>query len=398
VTELAIAGEFTFTRLEKVIFGAGSVSKLGAELDRRELKRAVVVTGKSLGASKLLDSVTGALGARCAAVFRGISQHAPMATVRALTDELRRISADVVVSFGGGSPIDASKVAIASILNGRDMTLESGKLDWSHAMAPRDARTALTHIAIPTTLSAAEYTPAGGTTNEANRVKQGVVDARLQPAVIINDPALTLATPDWLWVATGMRALDHAVEAIYSNRHQAFTDTLAAEAIRLLFRHLPASIGTQGDEQLAHRGHCQTAAWFSLYGAINVRLGISHALGHKIGPTWNVPHGVTSCITLPHGMRFMADVAPQRFALIAHALGIDFDPADPRPAARACADRVAAFIAQFDVPHSLREAGVPRTEVSRIVAPVRDEVSFAGVVDRPVTADEIAKLLDAAYG
>ncbi len=391
-------GEFSFTRLQKVIFGAGSIVKLAGELDRRGAARAVVVTGKSLGASKLLDQVTGALGPRCVSVFKGISQHVPMRAVRALTDELRRQRADAVVSFGGGSPIDASKVAIASILNGRDMTLEGGELDWSQAFAPRDSKQALLHIAIPTTLSAAEYTPAGGTTNEETRVKRGVIDARLQPAVIINDPALTVETPDWLWVATGMRALDHAVEAIYSTRHQDFTDTLAARAIRLLFAHLPGSIGEPASARLAQRGHCQMAAWFSLYGAINVRLGISHALGHKIGPTWDVPHGVTSCITLPHAMRFMAEVAPQRFEPIAEALDVAFDPLNPRPAALICADRVAAFIAQFDVPHSLREAGVAYGEVARIVGPVHEEINFAKVVDRPVTGAEVAKLLDAAYG
>jgi alcohol dehydrogenase class IV len=131
------AGEFSFTRLEKVIFGAGSIAKVGQELDRRGLTRAVVVTGKSLGASSLLDQVTGALGARCAGVFKGISQHVPMQSVRALTEELRRLAADAVVSFGGGSPIDAGKVAIASILNGRDMTLAGGELDWRRAAASR---------------------------------------------------------------------------------------------------------------------------------------------------------------------------------------------------------------------------------------------------------------------
>jgi alcohol dehydrogenase len=330
-------------------------------------------------------------------VFKGISQHVPMQSVRDLTEELRRLEADAVVSFGGGSPIDASKVAIASILNVRDMTLAGGELDWARAMAPRGNQSALLHAAVPTTLSAAEYTPAGGTTDEATRVKRGVLDARLQPAIIINDPNLTLATPDWLWVATGMRALDHAVEAIYSTRHQLFTDALAAKAIRLLFAHLPGSIRSTGDAQLAHRGYCQMAAWFSLYGAINVRLGISHALGHKIGPTWNVPHGVTSCITLPHGMRFMAEIAPERFEPIAEALGVTFDAADPKPAALTCADQVAAFIAGFEVPNSLRKAGVKREEVVRIVGPVQEEVNFAGVVDRPVTVEEIAALLDAAY-
>ncbi len=390
-------GEFSFTRLEKVIFGAGCLAKIGHELDRRGLVRAVVVTGKSLGASSLLDQVTSALGGRCAGVFKGISQHVPMQAVRALTEELRRLEADAVVSFGGGSPIDASKVAIASILNGRDMTLAGGELDWSQAMAPRGHQTALLHVAVPTTLSAAEYTPAGGTTDEVTRVKRGVLEARLQPAVVINDPALTLATPEWLWVATGMRALDHAVEAIYSTRHQLFTDALAAKAIRLLFAHLPGSIRSSGEEQLAHRGYCQMAAWFSLYGAINVRLGISHALGHKIGPTWNVPHGVTSCITLPHGMRFMAAIAPERFEPIAEALGLAFDAANPKPAALACADRVATFIAGFEVPNSLKKAGVKREDVARIVHSVKEEVNFAGVIDRPVTVDEIGRLLDAAY-
>jgi alcohol dehydrogenase len=140
------------------------------------------------------------------------------------------------------------------------------------------------------------------------------------------------------------------------------------------------------------------AAWFSLYGAINVRLGISHALGHKIGPTWNVAHGVTSCITLPHGMRFMAGIAPQRFEGIAEALGIDFDSGNPKPAALACADRVADFIAQFDVPNTLRKAGVKREDVAAIVGPIHEEINFAQVVDRTVTVDEIAGLLDAAYG
>jgi alcohol dehydrogenase class IV len=315
------AGEFSFTRLEKVIFGAGSIAKVGHELDRRGLMRAVVVTGKSLGASGLLDQVTGALGARCAGVFKGISQHVPMQSVRALTEELRRLEAGAVVSFGGGSPIDASKVAIASILNGRDMTLAGGELDWSQAMAPRGHQTPLLHVAIPTTLSAAEYTPAGGTTDEATRVKRGVLDARLQPAVIINDPVLTLATPDWLWVATGIRALDHAVEAIYSTRHQLFTDALAAKAIRLLFAHLPGSIRSTGDEQLAHRGYCQMAAWFSLYGAINVRLGIMRSATRSARPgmcrtgSRHVSPCGTGCGSSPRLRRSASSRLPTRSAL-----------------------------------------------------------------------------------
>jgi len=336
------------------------------------------------------------MGSRCAAVYKGAQQHVPLTTVRELVAEMKRADADCLVSFGGGSPIDTAKVAASAILTGREPGGEqiTGLYGGD---APANANRDLVEIAIPTTLSAGEYTPAGGVTDESTRIKGGVVDPRLQPRTIINDPALTLETPSWLWVATGMRALDHAVEASYSTRRQLIADTLAAKAIALLIEHLPASIKTTGEAQLAHRGYCQTAAWFSIFGGLNTRFGISHALGHQIGPKWDVAHGVTSCITMPHAMRFMAEIAPQRFGSIAEGLGVRFDSANPRQAALECADRVAKFIAQFDVPHTLKDAGVPRNEIGQIAGTVLEEVERARVVDRPVTREEIVSLLEAAY-
>jgi alcohol dehydrogenase len=393
----APAGEFNYTRLEKVIFGPGTIKAIARELDKRGLKRAVIVTGKSLGASKLLDRVTGALGERCAAVYKGVAQHVPAPGVRALVAEMKRVNADCLISFGGGSPIDAAKVAAESILTDSDATKAAEGLAFDKAHARADTSRDLIHIAVPTTLSAGEYTPVGGVTDENTLVKNGVVDPRLQPRVIINDPELTVETPEWLWVATGMRSLDHAVEAIYSIRHQMIADTLAAKAIKLLFEHLPASIKTKGAESLAHRGHCQTAAWFSIFGGMNTRFGISHALGHQIGPKWDVPHGVTSCITMPHVMRFMADLAPQRFGPIADGLGVKFSEGNARAAALECADRVAQFIAQFDVPHSLKAAGVSEGDLGQIAEPVWNEVEHSKVVDRPVNREEIVSLLQSAY-
>ncbi len=390
-------GEFNFTRLERVIFGPGKVDSLGRELERRGLSKAVIVTGKSLGSSKLLDKVTGALGTRCAAVFKGSQQHVPLGTVGELVGEIKRVDADCLISFGGGSPIDTAKVAAEAILTGRNPGEGARHIDFGGANSKTDAGRDLVEIAVPTTLSAGEYTPAGGVTNESTKIKGAVIDPRLQPRTVINDPVLTLETPTWLWVATGMRALDHAVEAIYSIRHQLISDTLAAKAIALLFEHLPASIRTQGADQLAHRGYCQMAAWLSIFGGMNTRFGVSHALGHQIGPKWDIAHGVTSCITLPHVMRFMADIAPQRFGPITEGLSVRFDPSNPKPAALECADRVAKFIAQFDVPHSLKEAGAPHGEITQIAGTVLDEVERSKVVDRPVTREEIVSLLEAAY-
>ena len=395
--ERAPQGEFAFTRLEKVVFGPGRLAELGPELARRGLQRAVVVTGKSLGASPQLARVTAAMDGRCTGVFAGAAQHAPTKTVRELTAELLRLDADAVISFGGGSPIDTAKVAAASVMNGRDMTLEAGELRLDKAFAATaGGGRELVHIALPTTLSAGEYTPGGGATDQASRVKRATLDPRLQPKVVINDPELTLATPDWLWASTGMRALDHAVEAAYSIRHQPFVDALAAKAIRLLVDHLPASLSAEGEARVAHRGQCQIAAWCSLFGGFNTGLGVSHAMGHQIGPMWDVPHGVTSCITLPHAMRFMAEVAPERFEPIAEGLRIAFDAADPAPAARACAERVAAFVAALPVPRTLGEVGVSDNEIPAIAEAVREEIELFDVLGRPVGLDEVRALLRAA--
>jgi alcohol dehydrogenase len=371
----APAGEFNSSRLERVIYGPGKIAALKDEMERRGLKRAVVVTTDVVAKLPILQQVTGALGSRLASVFSGIIQHVPRGTVNDLEKEIERVNADTLVSLGGGSPIDSSKVAIYGLIETRE----------------------LVHIAVPTTLSAAEYTHAGGVTDESTRVKSGVYDPRVLPRTVINDPALTLWTPDWLWVSTGIRALDHAIECAYAIRHQPISDALAAKSIALFVEHLRASISTTGDQQLAHRGHCQFASWYSIFGAMNTRFGLSHLLGHQIGPRWDVPHGVTSCITLPHAMRFMAEIAADRFGPVAEGYRIPFDPSNPKPAALQCADRTAEFIAQFDVPRRLRDAGVPREEIGSIVGPITHELERMGVVDRPMTEQEVLALLEAAY-
>jgi alcohol dehydrogenase len=388
------AGEYHFTRLETVVFGVGKVESLGRELTRRGAKRALIVTGKTLGRSKLLDKVKDAAGAALAGVFTGASQHVPSQTVTDLVAEARRVGADAMVSFGGGSPIDTVKNAAWQLIGGR---AGSRTIDFATGVADGAGRGEFLHIAIPTTLSAGEFTPAGGVTDESTKVKGGVADPRLQARSVILDPSLTIETPAWLWASTGMRALDHAVEGSYSTRHQLVTDTLAARAIALLNAHLLPSLQTHDADELEHRLQCQLAAWLSIFGMSNTRGGISHALGHQIGPMWNVPHGVTSCITLPHVMRFMADVAADRFAPIADGFDIRFDARNPRSSAMECADRTAKFIAKFEVPTRLRDVGVPREEISRIAGTVLEEVKRANTVGAEVTLDQLVGILNAAY-
>jgi len=391
------SGEYRFGRIERITFGAGKVASLGDEIKRRDLHRVVVITGKTLGRSQLLDKVTSPLADCLAGVFADTRQHVPSRTVEQAIGFAMDRDADCLVSFGGGSPIDTAKAVAMAFLTGR-RHLQSGEIGRRMREAgPGDfPGREIVHIAIPTTLSAGEFTAFAGITDEKTKIKGGVGDPRLQARTIILDPELAIETPGWLWACTAIRALDHAVESSYSVRHQIYTDTLASKAIELITSSLLPSMQTSGAEELAHRNRCQLAAWFSIAGAAN-GMGPSHALGHQIGARWDVPHGITSCITLPHVMRFMAGIAPEGFAAIAQGLGVRFDPTSAHLGAMECADRVARFISRLEVRNRLSQFDIPREEIFSVLDPVMREINSARTTPRPLTRAEIESILEASY-
>jgi alcohol dehydrogenase len=189
-----------------------------------------------------------------------------------------------------------------------------------------------------------------------------------------------------------MRAVDHAVETLYSTYQHPVSSSQAAAALALLARHLVPSLDAAA---LDARVQCQTAAWMSVQGIAYAGLGLSHALGHQIGPRWNVAHGVTSCITLPHAMRAIARKRPDLFERIAPALSIPFE--STATAALACADAVAALAARLGLPSSLSAVGVKRDELESVAAVVHDVMSHHGRVGHAVTLGEVRAVLDAAF-
>jgi len=183
------------------------------------------------------------------------------------------------------------------------------------------------------------------------------------PGLIFLDPELTVPTPSWLWASTGIRSLDHAVEAVCSPRHQPYVDVLALEAIRLLFQNLKRSL--QEPIDLRFRLACQIAAWLSDAGALSVGTGISHAIGRVIGATWNIPHGITSCLTLAEVMRMEAKRYPKRLVAIARAEG---KPTEGRPedVAMSAAEGVAELVRELDLSKRLRDYGIEKSDFSTI--------------------------------
>jgi alcohol dehydrogenase class IV len=349
------SSEYTYLPIERVHFGSGSINKLQVELDRIGSRRPFLVTGQSIARkTDLVAKVERASGKKLAGTFAEIKQHAPRSGIVRATNAAIEAKADSLISLGGGSPIDSTKIIVKELSH-----------DFHLPTIP--------HIAIPTTLSAAEFSHIAGMTDERLNRKTGVRDLRMVPRLIFLDPELTIPTPGWLWASSGIRSLDHAVEAVYSPNHQPYVDALVLEAIRLLFENLKVS--TEDPANLRSRLNCQLAAWMSFAGVVSVGMGLSHAIGRVIGATWNIPHGITSCLTLSEVMRMEARRNPDRLALIARAEGKRTEGIPMENLAVAAAEGVSELVHGLGLSKRLKDYGIKKDDLQRIAQEVGGEES-----------------------
>ena len=174
-------------------------------------------------------------------------------------------------------------------------------------------------ISVPTTLSAGDFSALAGVTDERTKVKELLRHPRIMPSAVVLDPAITLHTPEWLWLSTGIRAVDHCVEGVCSNEAHVFGDAQALKGLALLASGLPRVKAQPKD--LAARLDCQLGAWLSM-GPLSsgVPMGASHGIGYVLGAEFGVPHGYTSCIMLPAVMRWNKPANRDRQALISAAM------------------------------------------------------------------------------
>jgi alcohol dehydrogenase class IV len=353
-------GEFVFLPQERVLFGAGTRTGLSDEMDRLLASRALVLTGRSLASeTPVIGEIEMLLGSRRVATFARIGQHTPEGDVAEAARIARDHRVDLLLSVGGGSPIDAAK-AVA-----RRLGDEGGGI--------------LPQIAIPTTLSAAEFSHLAGYTDEASGAKTGFSDPRVTPRVVILDPEVTLYTPAWLWASSGIRSLDHAVETLYSPGYHPLNDILALEAISSFFSCLPASNAQPDDLDARLKG--QLAAWMSFFAPASVKMGLSHRLGRLTGASYGVPHGITSCIYLPLVMEMKADHEAARLAPIARRLGLAGEGTPDLEAAIAAAEAVAGLVSRLGLPQRLRDVGVPRDALAAIAAQVKADFPGEAGID-----------------
>ena len=306
-----------FVLNETSYFGKGAREVLVQELKNRGFKKSLVVTDKSLYDAHVTKKVTDELdkGNFNYSVYSDVK---PNPTKKNVWDGLRackEAEADVLVAVGGGSSIDTAK-AISII-----MTNPENEDIVSLEGAATTKNKGLPIIALPTTAgTAAEVTINYVITDEDREVKMVCVDPHDIPIIAIIDTELMASMPKSIASSTGMDALTHAIEGYITKAHNTMSDMFHMEAIKLIFKYLPAAVNEKDEEAINKMGLAQYIAGM---GFSNVGLGIVHSMAHQLGAVYDTPHGLANAILLPTVMRFNGEVCYERFRDILIALGVD---------------------------------------------------------------------------
>jgi maleylacetate reductase len=339
-----------WTEQERVVHGKPAAEAVRAEIERVGAKRVLLTTTRSLTNGRLVRDVAASLGDRCAGKFDAISAHSPREAVIAGAALAREVEADHLLAVGGGSVIDATKTMLLalwrSVCDAETLSTLARKREEPPMERLGSDRMRMT--AVPTTLSAAEFTSTAGVTDLQRKVKISFSHPLMAPIAVILDPAATLDTPMELLLSTGMRAMDHAVERWCSIRPHPLGDGLALQAMEMLAGNLPA-IKARPDD-LEPRLDCQLAAWLTqVSNAPGVPNGASHGIGYILGGYAGVPHGITSCISLAATLEWNEPVNAERQKAVAERLG--------RPGARAC-EAMRDFVKSLGLPTRLTDVGI----------------------------------------
>jgi len=306
----------------RVIFGAGSLQQVAAEVERIGARKALVLSTPQKRASA--EQVAALLGARAAGVFDRAVMHVPIETAREARAHAAQIGADCAVAIGGGSTVGLGK-AIA---------LES----W------------MPIIAIPTTYAGSEMTSIYGIT-EAGLKKTGR-DDRVRPKSVIYDPELSIGLPVAVSITSGINAIAHAAEGLYSATTNPIIEIMAEEGIRALGGALPRLKAHGGDMEA--RSDALYGAWLCGTVLDSVDMALHHKLCHTLGGTFNLPHAETHTIVLPHVLAYNAPAAPDAMGRIGRALQVENAPQAVYDLARA-----------NGAPVALRDIGLQAAELDR---------------------------------
>jgi len=345
-----VAGSHQYPTMESVIYGKPAADALREEAERLGAKRVYLIASRTLNtATDEIEKIRKALGDRHAATLDGVPQHTTRDVVTQIARQASEAGADLVVAIGGGSVVDAAKIVLMCM---EHEIFEPAGLDGFETTPERrfgPFRTPKVRmIAIPSTLSGGEYNSGALVTDTSRKLKQIFNHPMMMPRSIILDPAVTKYTPEKLWLGSGTRAMDHGIEAICSSRPNVLVDAVCQQGLRYLHDGLLRTKDNPGDA--AARLNCQLGSWLSAFGLQSrVPMGASHAIGHVLGGTCDVPHYFCTAVMMPSVLRYNRPATEAAQKSIAAALGAP---------GREASEAFAAFIAELGLPRRLADVGV----------------------------------------
>jgi maleylacetate reductase len=366
---------------QEVVFGRGALSQLGALAERFNWRRLMLCATGSARARGTLAPIEAALGERLAATYERAQAHVPESDVTAATEIAARHDVDAIIALGGGSAIGVAKATSIALEERRTGHPARATFPTEQPLVPV--------IAIPTTYAGSEMTPVYGVTREQGGVsnKITVTDPKITPKLVIYDPLLTLDLPPRATGGTGINAVAHCIEALYSITRNPLSTAAALAGLRALSRSLLRCCDDSSD--IGAREEALTGAFLAGTALSNVAMGLHHGICHVIGGATGAAHGDANSVMLPHAMRFNLDATTPQLALAAEAMGIPTSGRDPTEAAASAAELVADWVERMRLPRRLRDIGVKEEMLPELA-----RMAFASrtVHNNPKPVTDVAQL------
>ena len=343
--------EFHYTGYaQEIIFGAGALARLADLVEPFGWRRLLLCSSGSLRRDGTIDDIARALGNRLLAVYDSALAHVHESQVAEVVALAEQHAVDALIGLGGGGALGVAKAV--------SFALEERRRGQPARSAFPTGQPLVPVIAIPTTYAGSEMTPVYGITRQfdGQARKITVSDPTIAPRLVIYDPLLTLHLPPVITASTGINALAHCVEALYSITRNPLSTAAALSGIRVITRSLPRCYADGGDQ--SERAEMLSGAHLAGVALAHVAMALHHGLCHVLGGTAGVPHGIANSIILPHAMRFNSDAAAPALAQAAEAMGIARGGRGDEEMAEAAAQRVYDLVGQMNLPQRLRGVGV----------------------------------------
>ena len=370
------------------LMGPGCLSDAATIIASHGFKRALIVTDHFLNKMGVVSKVAQLLeqsGVE-SVIFDETKPNPTVDNVKSGLEKLSQSECDCVISLGGGSPHDCAKGIALLATNGGEIKDYEG--------VDQSAKPQLPLISVNTTAgTASEMTRFCIITDEKRHIKMAIVDKHVTPMMSVNDPELMLAKPASLTAATGMDALTHAIEAYVSTAATPITDAVAIKAIEMIQGNLRQAV-KQG-EDITARDNMAYAQFMAGMAFNNASLGYVHAIAHQLGGFYDLPHGVCNAVLLPHVQRYNSQVATERLADVAKAMGIDTQTMNAEQATRAAIDAICQLSNDVQIPAGLAELGVKEEDFDVLAEnALRDACGFTN--PKQASHEEIVAILKAA--